>query len=96
MLTPAMMDAKLAEHFAFEARDDQRIDKRSGVSQRLPITVMDRQQAAQWMIEQADAHPRGQCPLYLTSANGEVIARTRADVPAAAAPRAGHRRSRPR
>jgi magnesium chelatase subunit I len=27
------------EQIAFEARDDQRIDKRSGVSQRLPITV---------------------------------------------------------
>ena len=29
------------EQIAFEARDDQRIDKRSGVSQRLPITVME-------------------------------------------------------
>jgi magnesium chelatase subunit I len=29
------------EQVAFEARDDQRIDKRSGVSQRLPITVME-------------------------------------------------------
>ncbi len=29
----------LIEQIAFEARDDQRIDKRSGVSQRLPITV---------------------------------------------------------
>jgi magnesium chelatase subunit I len=29
----------LVEQIAFEARDDQRIDKRSGVSQRLPITV---------------------------------------------------------
>src|SRR5262249_50400731 len=28
------------EQIAFEARDDQRIDKHSGVSQRLPITVM--------------------------------------------------------
>src|SRR3712207_214157 len=27
------------EQIAFEARDDQRVDKRSGVSQRLPITV---------------------------------------------------------
>src|SRR5207302_1791425 len=27
------------EQIAFEARDDQRIDKHSGVSQRLPITV---------------------------------------------------------
>ncbi|MEA2174866.1 MAG: magnesium chelatase subunit [Blastocatellia bacterium] len=31
----------LIEQIAFEARDDQRIDKRSGVSQRLPITVME-------------------------------------------------------
>jgi magnesium chelatase subunit I len=29
------------EQIAFEARDDQRIDKRSGVSQRLPISVME-------------------------------------------------------
>jgi magnesium chelatase subunit I len=29
------------EQIAFEARDDQRIDKHSGVSQRLPITVME-------------------------------------------------------
>jgi magnesium chelatase subunit I len=31
----------IIEQIAFEARDDQRIDKRSGVSQRLPITVME-------------------------------------------------------
>jgi magnesium chelatase subunit I len=31
----------LVEQIAFEAREDQRIDKRSGVSQRLPITVME-------------------------------------------------------
>jgi magnesium chelatase subunit I len=31
----------LVEQVAFEARDDQRIDKHSGVSQRLPITVME-------------------------------------------------------
>jgi magnesium chelatase subunit I len=30
---------ELIEQVAFEARDDQRIDKRSGVSQRVPITV---------------------------------------------------------
>src|SRR5438105_1717304 len=30
---------ELIEQIAFEARDDQRIDKRSGVSQRVPITV---------------------------------------------------------
>lgn len=33
--------AESVEQIAFEARDDQRIDKRSGVSQRFPITVME-------------------------------------------------------
>lgn len=33
--------AETIEQIAFEARDDQRIDKRSGVSQRLPITVVE-------------------------------------------------------
>ena len=32
---------EIVEQIAFEARDDNRIDKRSGVSQRLPITVME-------------------------------------------------------
>jgi magnesium chelatase subunit I len=32
---------ELVEQIAFEARDDQRVDKRSGVSQRLPITVLE-------------------------------------------------------
>jgi magnesium chelatase subunit I len=32
---------EIVEQIAFEARDDQRIDKRSGVSQRLPITVLE-------------------------------------------------------
>jgi magnesium chelatase subunit I len=31
----------LVEQIAFEARDDQRIDKRSGVSQRLPISALE-------------------------------------------------------
>ncbi len=31
----------IIEQIAFEARDDQRVDKRSGVSQRLPISVME-------------------------------------------------------
>jgi magnesium chelatase subunit I len=35
------MIRETVEQIAFEARDDQRIDKRSGVSQRLPITVME-------------------------------------------------------
>ncbi|HEU4993301.1 MAG TPA: sigma 54-interacting transcriptional regulator [Gemmatimonadaceae bacterium] len=33
--------AELVERIAFEARSDRRIDRRSGVSQRLPITVME-------------------------------------------------------
>lgn len=33
--------AETIEQIAFEARDDQRIDKRSGVSQRFPITAME-------------------------------------------------------
>ena len=33
--------AELVERIAFEARVDRRIDRRSGVSQRLPITVME-------------------------------------------------------
>ncbi|MEJ7577324.1 MAG: hypothetical protein WKF74_10010 [Pyrinomonadaceae bacterium] len=32
---------EIVEQIAFEARDDQRIDKRSGVSQRLPITMIE-------------------------------------------------------
>ncbi|WP_246088604.1 WecB/TagA/CpsF family glycosyltransferase [Phreatobacter stygius] len=45
----------------------------------LPITVLDRDQTADWMIRAAREHPRGGRPLYLTSANGEVIARAAAD-----------------
>ena len=33
--------AEMIEQIAFEARDDQRIDKRSGVSQRFPITALE-------------------------------------------------------
>src|SRR5213080_2170534 len=33
--------AEMIERIAFEARTDRRIDKRSGVSQRMPITVME-------------------------------------------------------
>ncbi len=33
--------SELIEQIAFEARDDQRVDKRSGVSQRFPITVLE-------------------------------------------------------
>jgi magnesium chelatase subunit I len=32
---------EVVERIAFEARDDKRIDRRSGVSQRMPITVME-------------------------------------------------------
>ena len=33
--------AELVERVAFEAREDKRVDRRSGVSQRLPISVLD-------------------------------------------------------
>ena len=33
--------AELVERIAFEAREDKRVDRRSGVSQRLPISVME-------------------------------------------------------
>ncbi len=33
--------AEVVERIAFEARDDKRIDKRSGVSQRMPITILE-------------------------------------------------------
>src|SRR5690242_8922612 len=33
--------SELIERIAFEARDDKRVDRRSGVSQRLPISVLD-------------------------------------------------------
>ncbi len=33
--------AELIERIAFEARDDKRVDRRSGVSQRLPISVLE-------------------------------------------------------
>jgi magnesium chelatase subunit I len=33
--------SEIIEQIAFEARDDQRVDKRSGVSQRFPITVLE-------------------------------------------------------
>jgi len=33
--------AEVVERIAFEAREDKRIDKRSGVSQRMPITVLE-------------------------------------------------------
>ena len=45
----------------------------------LPIAVLDRAQTADWMIRKATEYPRGRRPLYLTSANGEVLARTGAD-----------------
>jgi magnesium chelatase subunit I len=37
---PAMV-AEVVERVAFEAREDRRVDKRSGVSQRLPITLLE-------------------------------------------------------
>ncbi len=45
----------------------------------LPIAVVDRAGAADWMILRARERTRAGRPLYLTSANGEVIARAAAD-----------------
>ncbi|WP_439574516.1 WecB/TagA/CpsF family glycosyltransferase [Phreatobacter sp.] len=45
----------------------------------LPMAVLDRAGTADWMIDQARQHRRGTRPLYLTSANGEVIARAARD-----------------
>jgi N-acetylglucosaminyldiphosphoundecaprenol N-acetyl-beta-D-mannosaminyltransferase len=45
----------------------------------LPISVADRPGVTQFMLEAAATRPRGQTPLYLTSANGEVLARCHAD-----------------
>lgn len=45
----------------------------------LPIAVLDRAGTADWMIRAARERPRGRRPLYLTSANGEVLARTASD-----------------
>jgi N-acetylglucosaminyldiphosphoundecaprenol N-acetyl-beta-D-mannosaminyltransferase len=45
----------------------------------LPIAVLDRGAAADWMIRAAQERPRGTRPLYLTSANGEVVARAASD-----------------
>src|SRR5262249_32854037 len=40
-LTIPAVIREISEYIAFIAREDKRIDKRSGVSQRLPITVME-------------------------------------------------------
>lgn len=42
-LTPRIPDLvrEVVERIAFEAREDKRVDKRSGVSQRMPITVLE-------------------------------------------------------
>jgi exopolysaccharide biosynthesis WecB/TagA/CpsF family protein len=45
----------------------------------LPIAVLDRAGTADWMILRARDRARAGRPLYLTSANGEVIARAAAD-----------------
>jgi exopolysaccharide biosynthesis WecB/TagA/CpsF family protein len=45
----------------------------------LPISVIDRHDAAFLMVAAARGHNRGVRPCYFTSANGEVIARVRAD-----------------
>ncbi|MFN7459222.1 MAG: magnesium chelatase [Gemmatimonas sp.] len=54
---------EVVERIAFEARDDKRIDKRSGVSQRMPITAMENvvSNAEQRALRSGDgeAVPRG-------------------------------------
>ena len=45
----------------------------------LPIAVLDRAGAADFMLEAAARHKRGKRPLFHTSANGEVIARINTD-----------------
>lgn len=45
----------------------------------LPITVVDRRNAASFMIEVARRRRRDSRPYYFTSANGEVVARVHAD-----------------
>lgn len=46
----------------------------------LPITVLDRTETARMMCDAAQRRPRGKKPLYLTSANGEVLARCYRDL----------------
>lgn len=50
----------------------------------LPIAVLDRGETALMMCEAAKSRPRGGRPLYLTSANGEVLARCWRDADIAA------------
>lgn len=45
----------------------------------VPITVITRDEETDLILEAARTHPRGNRPLYFTSANGEVIARINAD-----------------
>ncbi|MBY0360840.1 MAG: WecB/TagA/CpsF family glycosyltransferase [Phreatobacter sp.] len=54
----------------------------------LPIAVLDRATTADWMIRAAGERRRGRRPLYLTSANGEVLARVAAEPDLAALVRA--------
>lgn len=45
----------------------------------VPIAVIDRAASADWMVRAARERPRGTSPLFLTSANGEVLARAASD-----------------
>ncbi|WP_296570355.1 WecB/TagA/CpsF family glycosyltransferase [Phreatobacter sp.] len=54
----------------------------------VPIAVLDRATTADWMIRAARERRRGRRPLYLTSANGEVLARVAAEPDLAALVRA--------
>lgn len=49
--------AEIVERVAFEARDDKRVDRRSGVSQRMPITTMENvvSNAEQRALRQGDS-----------------------------------------
>ena len=51
--------AEVVERVAFEARTDKRVDKRSGVSQRMPITVHGERRVQRRAARRADRRTRG-------------------------------------
>ena len=65
--------AEVIERVAFEARNDQRIDKRSGVSQRMPISVMENvvSNAERRAIVSGDARGRAAHLRHLRGAPGD-------------------------
>ena len=58
---------KSIERIAFEARDDKRIDKRSGVSQRMPITVHRERRLERRAARDRDSATRRSCRASPTS-----------------------------